>query len=118
MNVLDQYNAALDQRAAREKALAVQAQEKGDERQRALHLMQASMCGDMLKALGRTQHQNSAAGPLAKIRNGALQEGETLRARDDFDGADRARIKAETIAWAMEILEKLEKENAESSDAV
>ena len=113
MCVLEKYQAALDARAAEEKALAAQARERGDEREHALRLMQASMCGDMLKALGRAQHENPQSGALQRMLDGAVREQARMREKDDADSADRARIKAETIQWAMNILKELEKEHAE-----
>ncbi len=113
MDAMEKYNAALDARAAKEKALAAQAKEKGDEREHALHLMQASMCGDMLKALGRAQHTNPASRVLQKVLDGAVAEQARMREKDDADSADRARIKAETIQWAISLLEDMEREHAE-----
>ena len=113
MDAMEKYNAALDARAAEETALAAQEKDRGNEREHALHLMQASMCGDMLKALGRAQHTNPSSNVLQKVWDRALREQARMREKDDADSADRARIKAETISWAMHLLNELEKEHAE-----
>ena len=118
MKLLERYDAALKARAEEHHSLAVQARERGDEREHSLQLMQESMCGDMLRVLGHTQHQRPEGQALQRVLEGARGEEERFRSRDDADGADRARIKAETIAWALDTLKEMEKENGEASDAV
>jgi len=111
MSILDRYYAALDQRAGEERAKAAQAKSRGDEREHSIHLMQSSMLGDMLRTLGRVQHEGARPGILdAQIRT---LEAETERQREkgDFDAADRAQIKAQTIAWAQDVLRELEQQH-------
>ena len=64
MSILDRYYAALDQRAGEERAKAAQAKSRGDEREHSIHLMQSSMLGDMLRTLGRVQHEGARPGAL------------------------------------------------------
>ena len=118
MNVLDQYNKALAIRAKEEHELAQQSLEKEDERMHSIHLMLESMCGDMLRELGKAQHHAPQAGVMRRMQERALQEEAQMKQRDDFDSADRARLKAETIAWAMNTLKELEEQHAESSFSV
>lgn len=108
MNLLEQYNLALDRRAAQEREKAAQAKERGDERRHSIHLMCASMLGDMLKALGRVQHEGIRPNALQKQIDALTTEEQRLQARGDYDAADRARVKAETIAWAQNVLKELE----------
>ena len=48
MHILERYNTALKEEAQRETALAAEAAKKGDKRAQSIHLMKASMLGDML----------------------------------------------------------------------
>ena len=107
MNVLVNYEAALDKKSVEYRRAAVQAEERGDERERSLNLMRASMLGDMLKALGRAEH-NGRRGILQKLARESETRAESANARGDYDAADRERIKAETILWALECLETSE----------
>jgi len=109
MTILEQYNAALDARAGQERTLANAP--TADERTRSLHLMQASMLGDMLKVLGRVQHEGTRPGVLQKQIDTLSAEAERLRKLEDFDQADRTMVKMQTIAWAQETLKKLELEH-------
>ena len=109
MTVLELYNAALDERAEQERSLARAA--SGDERAHSLHLMQASMLGDMLKVLGRVQHEGRRPDVLQKQIDTLSAEAERLRAQEDFDQADRTLVKMQTIAWAQETLKRLEQEH-------
>ena len=111
MNVLEKYNAALDLRANEERAKAAAAKAAGDERQHSIHLMCSSMLGDMLKALGRVEHEGKRPGILATQIESFQNESKKQQAQNDYDSADRSRIKAQTIAWAQDILRKLENEN-------
>ena len=107
MSIIEQYDAALDAKAAEFHAQAEQARLRGDERAYSIALMRESMLGDMLKHLGRADH-----GPRRGILQGQIeatvQRAGVLRARDDFDGADREALKAETIRFAMDTLRQLE----------
>lgn len=108
MNILEQYNLALDRRAAEEREKAVRAKARGDEREHSIHLMCSSMLGDMLKVMGRVQHEGARPDILDKQIVSLEQEAERQQARGDYDSADRARIKAQTIAWAQNTLRELE----------
>lgn len=109
MSILERYYGELDKRGAEEKEKADRARMKGDEREHSIHLMQQSMLGDMLKVLGRVEHEGQRPGILAaQIENLKKEEARQL-AQGDHDSADRARIKAETIDWAMQTLRELER---------
>jgi len=112
MNVMERYYAELDKRSAEHRDQALQAIERGDERQYTIHLMQASMLGDMLKVLGRVQHEGSRPGHVEGILASLAKEEEAQTKAGDYDLADRAKVKAKTIRSAMSVLERLEKENA------
>jgi len=112
MQILEKYNAELDRLSREQRDLALQAIERGDEREYTVHLMQASMLGDMLKVLGRVQHEGRRPGYIDNMLI-ALEREEAKQLKDgDYDLADRAKVKAQTIRGAMELLERLEKENA------
>lgn len=106
MDILKAYNAALDERAAEERARAEAC--SSDERERSIHLMQASMLGDMLKALGRVQHQGLRPGVLRAQIDTLTAQAEKERAQEDFDACDRTLTKARTIEWALNRLTELE----------
>ena len=108
MTVLEKYNLALDRRAKEERERAAQAKACGDERGHSIHLMQCSMLGDMLKALGRVEHEGLRPGVLQAQIDALLCESERRQAQGDFDAADRARVKAETIDWARRTLKEME----------
>ena len=108
MSILEKYYALLDGRSAQERGKAAEAKASGDERGHSIHLMQASMLGDMLKVLGRVQHEGARPGVLQAQIDSLKTEEEKQREKGDFDSADRARIKAETIAWAQRTLAELE----------
>ena len=110
MNILEKYNEALDKRAVQERELAAQAKSRGDEREHSVHLMQASMLGDMLKVMGRVSHDGSRPGMLTAQIDALHREAEAQQVKGDYDAADRARVKANTIEWAKNTLEKLENE--------
>ena len=110
MNTLEAYYAALDARAEAFRAEAAQAEARGDERAHSLALMRASMLGDMLKVLGRVEHDGRRGMLQAQIDR-CEQQARQQAGRGDYDAADRERIKAETIRWARETLEKLEAEH-------
>lgn len=106
MNILEQYDAALDRRAQEERCRAEAC--LSDEREHSIHLMQASMLGDMLKSLGRAQHEGARPGILRAQIASLTAQAERERAREDFDAADRALVKARTIEWALQTLTELE----------
>ena len=106
--VLEQYNLMLAIRAEKEKEAAAQARARGDEREMSVCLMKESMLGEMLKALGRVEHEGIRPGILqAEIdeleRRAAVQD-----EKQDFDQADRLRVQAGTVRWALNTLRKLE----------
>lgn len=108
MSILEKYNETLDLRAGEERERAAEAKAKGDERRHSVHLMQASMLGDMLKVLGKVQHEGARPGVLQAQIDSLKREEEKQKACGDYDNADRARVKAETIAWAQNVLAELE----------
>ena len=110
MDIIKEYNAALDAHAAEFHQAAEQARARGDERGHSLALMQESMLGDMLKQLGRVEHVGRR-GLLQKQIDRCEAQAAKLRQRDDFDGEDQERIKAQTIRWALETLTRLEAEH-------
>lgn len=108
MDILEKYYSALDHRAAEEHNKAMKANARGDEREHSIHLMCSSMLGDMLKVLGRVEHTRQRPGILQTQIDTLLREADKQKSIGDFDAADRTRIKAETIAWAMSVLKELE----------
>jgi hypothetical protein len=111
MTLPETYNSILDAKAAeyREKAKAARAQ--GDERTHSICLMQASMLGDMLKQLGRVDHEGIRPGILEKEADFLEQNAERIRLTGDLDAAEREHIKARTTRFALEELRRLEAEN-------
>ena len=109
MSVLEKYNAALDERAAKMREAAARAKEAGDERQHSLCLMQAIMLGDLLKAMGKVDHEGIRPGLMEDTVGQMEKQAEDARKRDDFDLVDR---QAATIRWALDTLRKLEAEDA------
>ena len=112
MDTLDRYNAELDKMSARHREMALQAIEKGDEREYTIHLMQASMLGDMLKTFGRIKHEGKRPGYIENVLASLAKDEEKQKSAGDYDMADRARVKAQTIHQAISVLERLEKEDA------
>ena len=113
MTVLEKYYAALDQQAAQQQRLAAAAQENNNEREQSLHLMQASMCGDMLKQLGRVQHEGLRPDVLEQLLASLARQEAEQNKLDDPDSADRTRIKADLVRWANTLLKELENGDAE-----
>lgn len=111
MSVLEKYNAALDERAAKMREAAARAKEAGDERQHSICLMQASMLGDMLKMIGKVDHEGIRPDLLGDTVKLMEKQAEEARKRDDFDLEDRQKVKADTIRWAMDTLRGLEAED-------
>lgn len=111
MSVLESYNSVLDAKAAefREKAQAARVQ--GDERTHSICLMQASMLGDMLKQIGRVDHEAIRPGLLEKEAVFLEQNAERIRLTGDLDAAERESIKARTTRFALKELRRLEAEN-------
>ena len=106
MTLYERYDAALDAQAAVLRDEAAVAKSQGDQRAQSIELMKASMLGDMLKTLGRVEHDRRP-GLLESLAAQARGRAQALRSRDDFDAAEREDIKADTILWALETLRKL-----------
>lgn len=103
---LEKYCETLDMWAAEEKQNASQAKESGDERMHSIFLMKASMMGDMLKMLGKVEMNHIRPGIMEKNIAFLTAESERLKGMDDYDAADRALIKAETIRRAWKLLKE------------
>ncbi len=112
MNVLEQYYAALDIEAQKEKELAAKATENNDERAKSIHLMKASMLGDMLKVLGRVEHEGKRPNALETLIDSFSQEAENQRKIGDYDASDRAEQKAITVQFALDRLRETEQNGA------
>ncbi len=108
MTFWEDYDRALDERAAQEREKAYTARMQDDERMTSVHLMQASMLGDMLKALGRAR-ENGKPDIFDRQIAALHEEAQRQKACEDFDEADRALVRAETIAWAQNLLKELKK---------
>ena len=111
MNVLERYNAALDAKAAEYLAKADTARLKDDERGCSVCLMQASMLGDMLKQLGRVDHEMMRPGLLQKQIDAFEESAKKKKDAGDLDNAEREQIKADTVRFALNELRRLEAEN-------
>ena len=106
MNGLEQYYQKLDAAAAQEKALAQDAKAKGDERAHSIHLMKASMLGDMLRVLGRVAYEGKRPNALTSLVASFSAEAENAHKRGDYDAEDRAEQKVMTIQFAIDALEE------------
>ncbi len=113
MTILERYNAALDERAALMRDEAAKAKRAGDERRHSLFLMQASMLGDMLKQQGKVEHNLIRPGIMQLEIDLMRRQAAGFEARGDFDAADQARVKADTIRWAQDTLRAREAEGDE-----
>lgn len=112
MCILEQYNAALDEAAKKETALAAEASACGNERMKSIHLMKASMLGDMLKVLGRVEHEGRKPKALETLIDSFSEESERQRKFGDYDAADRAEQKAITVQYALDRLRETEHNGA------
>ena len=110
LTVLEAYNSKLDAEALREKTLAEFAREAGDARTQSIHLMKASMLGDMLKALGRVQHNGMRPDALITLIESFSSEAEKQRRLGDYDESDRAEQKAITVQFALDALTEAERD--------
>lgn len=111
MSIMEQYNGALDKKAAEFREKAQHARRQGDEREESLCLMQASMLGDMLKHIGRVDHEGIRPGLLQKEIDFLEENAGRIARNGDLDAAEREQIKAKTVRFALETLRKLEAEN-------
>ena len=108
MDNLENYYSILDNEAEKENEKAVEARKKGLERERSIHLMKASMLGEMLKVLGRVEHQGIRPNALETLINSFGEEAEKQHKNGDYDAADRAEQKASTVQFALDALRKAE----------
>ena len=104
----EQYNAALDAEAEKEKQLASETAQRKDERAKSIHLMKASMLGDMLKVLGRVEHEGKRPNALETLIASFSEEADNQRRNGDYDASDRAEQKAITIQFALDRLREIE----------
>lgn len=109
MNVLEHYNHALAEEAKRETELAAEAAKKGDLRMHSIHLMKASMLGDMLKVLGRVEYEGKRPNALETLIESFSAEADRQHRLGDYDAADRAEQKAITVQFALDALLEAEK---------
>lgn len=100
---LEQYERTLDQWAEEERRHAAEAKQAGDERMHSISLMKASMLGNMLRVLGKTEM--ARGGVLLKLAEQNDREAERLKEIEDFDAAERSEIKAQTIRRALRLIE-------------
>ncbi len=112
MCILEQYYAALDEAAQKETALAAEASACGNERLKSIHLMKASMLGDMLKVLGRVEYEGKRPNALETLIESFSDEADRLYKSGDFDGADRAEQKSITVQFALDALKEAEQHGA------
>ncbi|MBR4905653.1 MAG: hypothetical protein IKZ44_02245 [Clostridia bacterium] len=110
MTVLERYNAALTEESKREASLAAEAAKKGDARTQSIHLMKASMLGDMLKVLGRVEHEGKRPNALETLIGSFSEEAERQRKLGDYDASDRAEQKAITVQFALDALREAERD--------
>ncbi|MBQ5992367.1 MAG: hypothetical protein IJL62_07455 [Clostridia bacterium] len=112
MNILERYNQTLKTEAERQRSLAASASEKGDARMQSIHLMKASMLGDMLSVLGRVEHEGKRPNALETLIESFSDEADRLYKSGDFDGADRAEQKSITVQFALDALKEAEQHGA------
>ena len=110
MNILERYNAALAEESKRETALAAEAAKHGDARMQSIHLMKASMLGDMLKVLGRVEYEGKRPNALETLIESFSAEAERQRKLGDYDASDRAEQKAITVQFALDVLREAERD--------
>lgn len=101
---LEKYEKTLDIWANEERTKAAEAKQAGDERQHSIHLMKASMLGDMLKVLGKVE-LSGRKGMLEKIAAQQTAEAGRFKIQEDYDAAEKSEIKAETIRRALHLIE-------------
>ena len=109
MSILERYYAALSQESGRETELAAESAKKGDMRMQSIHLMKASMLGDMLKVLGRVEHEGKRPNALETLITSFTDESERQHKRGDYDASDRAEQKAITVQFALDALREAER---------
>lgn len=109
MTVLEMYYETLAEEAKRQKMLAANAAEKGDARTQSICLMKASMLGDMLKVLGKVEHEGKRPNALESLIDSFSEEAERQHKRGDYDAADRAEQKAIAVQFALDALREAER---------
>lgn len=112
MSILQMYNNALDKMQREYRTQALEALEKGNERAHSVAMMQYSMCGDMLHSVGQAIFEKTRTDFPQKLFDDLEKEKKFYLSKEDYDMADRASVKAQTLQCAMDILERLVKENA------
>ena len=112
MTILELYYKTLDEEALRQKEAAEDAKRNGNERAHSICLMKASMLGDMLKVLGRVEHEGKRPKALETIIESFSEEADRLRKLGDYDGSDRAEQKAITVQFALDALREAERHGA------
>lgn len=117
MDFQERYRQILAEEAARHREAAAKAKARGDERTHSVELMQASMLGPMLEQLGKVEHEKIRPGLLQKEIDFMLGEQKRYEAMNDYDQADRWRLKAETARFALQALRTLEAEQAPEAKA-
>ena len=109
MNILEQYNLALDEERMKHEAAAKEAASAGNDRMHSVHLMQASMLDQMLKVLGRVEHEGKRPNALENLIASFNEEAERQRKLGDYDASDRAERKAITVQFALDALREAER---------
>ncbi len=112
MSILELYYKALDDEALRMKNAALAAKADGDERKHSVYLMKQSMLGDMLKVLGRVEHEGKKPNALETLIESFSAEADKQRALGDYDASDRAEQKAITVQFALDALREAERNGA------
>ena len=110
MKVLEKYYAALKAEADKMQALANEAKEHGDARMHSVYLMKSSMLGDMLKVLGRVEHEGKRPNALESLIDSFSEEADRQRKLGDYDASDRAEQKAITVQFALDTLKEAERD--------
>ena len=88
-----EFESIMQKRASDAEALS---QKEADERNRSILLMQASMYRDMLTVLGKRELQGHR-GTLSRILKTLEERHSLYTEKEDFDAADREKIKMETV---------------------
>ena len=88
-----EFELIMQKRASDAEALS---QKEADERNCSILLMQASMYRDMLTVLGKRELQGHR-GTLSRILKTLEERHSLYMEKEDFDAADREKIKMETV---------------------
>ncbi len=112
MNIMERYYKALDAEAVRQANAAQIAKGQGNEREHSICLMKQSMLGDMLKVLGRVEHEGKKPKALENLIESFSAEADKQRKIGDYDAADRAEQKAITVQFALDALREAESHGA------